>query len=467
MGLKIQRSRSLCNLVMSLASYEGARSVVELSESPVFHYQYSSIGKAIRALVRDEADRPRVEQAIRGHCAGEYVSGLVAPVLLSTDSTPVRKPHSHTLKDRGYVAVPNNVIRGNKAIDVGYDVSFVNLCDPASSWSLPLSVQRVGIDESTSERALSQLETLLSDPELGLSERLCINTLDSKYGNAAFLCDAFKHDDLVNITRMRAGSKVWKRDPKPDTGGAPRVYGEQFYLNHESREKHYKKHPQTGQAYSVFQRSIFENQADEQFEIEATMNNGRNVRVRLWRWNDMLIRTKKGKKMNDKPFDLLAIKVFDAQTDKLVFDRQMYVAINGKRKAEISTEQGYQGYRKRYDTEPYFRFAKQKLFLDTYQTPDVQHLDNWLLVLQMASWLLFRARDEVCFIPKKWRKYLPENNNISDKLSIAQTRHAAQALFLTFDPEPFKPRKSKKGRPRQQGETQPPRKRYKPRKKQR
>ena len=45
-------------------------------------------------------------------------------------------------------------------------------------------------------------------------------------------------------------------------------------------------------------------------------------------------------------------------------------------------------------------------------------------------------------------------------MSIAQARHAAQDLFLTFDQIPFIPLKSKKGRPRQQGETQIQRTRY-------
>lgn len=452
---------------MSLASYEQARSVVELSESPVYHYQYSSITKAVSDLVRVESERKTVEEQIQAHCAGGFLQGHAGPVLFSTDSTPVGKAHSPTLQDRGYISVPNNVIAGNKPLDIGYDVSFVNVSGADGGWSLPLSVQRVGIDESTSECALSQLDQLLSSPALGLSERLCINTLDSKYGNAAYLSEAFQHDDLVNLTRFRAGMKVWKHAPRSGTGGAPQIYGEQFYLHHQSQEKAYQKHPKTGQPYTVFQRSIFELPADETLNAETSLNNGRPARVQIWRWNDLLIRTKKGQVMSDKPFDLLAIKVRDAQTDKLIFEREMYVAINGKRKEEISSEQGYQCYRKRYDIEPFFRFAKQRLLLDKFQTPDVRHFDNWLMVVQLATWLLYQTRQEACFTPKKWRKYLPKNKKVPDSLSLAQARHAAQNLFLTFDPSPFIPLKSKKGRPRQIGETQVPRKRHKPRKKKR
>jgi len=81
----------------------------------------------------------------------------------------------------------------------------------------------------------------------------------------------------------------------------------------------------------------------------------------------------------------------------------------------------------------------------------------------MTIWLLYASSGEVKFIPKKWRQYLPANKAAENqpRLSIAQTRHAAQDLFLTFDPQPFIPKESKKGRPREKGETQTKRNRYK------
>ena len=134
----------------------------------------------------------------------------------------------------------------------------------------------------------------------------------------------------------------------------------------------------------------------------------------------------------------------------------------GQRKDEVSTQKGYQVYRQRYDIEPMLRFSKRSLLLDKLQTPVLAHFDNWLLINQMTAWLLYTASDEVNFRPKKWRQYLPKNKQAHQlpRLSIAQTRQAAQALFLTFDPVPFWPLESKKGRPRQKGETQPPRTRY-------
>lgn len=47
---KIPQTKALANLIMGLASQTNAKSVVDISESPCYHYQYSSISKIITAL---------------------------------------------------------------------------------------------------------------------------------------------------------------------------------------------------------------------------------------------------------------------------------------------------------------------------------------------------------------------------------------------------------------------------------
>jgi len=464
LNLKIRRCSATANLIMALVSYEEARSPTELSESPVFHHQYGSITKAVGDLARGPTERAEVQKEAQSLCMRYFSQPGVSNgrMVFQTDTSPVEKAHSPTLPDRTYIATPNNVIPGNKPLSIGYEVSFVNISEGATKWSLPLSTERVGVHQTASEKALEQWRQLLSHPELGLSECLCLNTLDSKYGNAAYLAPAFEHSGLVNLVRFRAGMKVWRAAPRHDTGGAPKVYGEKFYLLPESRTKEYKKHPKTGLPYEVSQRSIFELPADEHLEFEAQTVKGRKLQIQLWRWDKMMIRSKNGNIMKDKPFNLLGAKVQDAKTGKAVFKRGLFVAIAGQRKDEVSTSESYQAYRQRYDIEPMLRFSKRSLLLDKFQTPVVEHFDNWLLVNQMAAWLLYTASSEVSFRPKKWRQYLPKNKQAHEqpRLSISQTRQAAQALFLTFDPLPFWPLESKKGRPRQKGETQSQRTRY-------
>lgn len=462
--LKIRRRKATVNLMMSLASCLEARSPTALSESPLYQYEYGSISKAIADLAHNSEERLQIQSLFRQFCFSLFATQSLSEgsrVILQTDTTSIIKAHSPTLPNRTHVPIPNNKIKGNKPIDIGYEASFINLSMPEGKWSLPLDVDRVRSDETASQRALSQLEVLLSQSELGLSNYLCLNNLDTKYGNAAYLASAFEHDNLVNLTRFRSGMKVWTKADGCNDRGAPQVFGEKYYLNFQSKYKTYK-HPKTKSTYEVYQRSIFELPTDDYVMTEGQTKSGRKINIHIWRWKDLLIRSKNGNNMKDKPFDLMAVQIKDAQTDKVIFKRPMFIALNGKRKNEIQSKEGYQTYRKRYDIEPFMRFSKQHLMLDKLQTPDIEHLDNWLLLNQPVMWLLWSAAKEATFQPKKWRQYLPENKDTENQsiLSPTQTRRAAEKLFLTFDLTPFKPQKSKKGRPRQKGEKQSQRTRY-------
>lgn len=159
----------MVNLVMALASCQEAKSPVELSLSPLYHYQYGSLSKAIAHLAGNQQQRCAIARSVQRLCWSYLDESILQQpyLLLQTDVMPARKPHSPTLKDRTFIAVPNNVIAGNKPLDIGYDVSYVNIGDPQSHWSLPLSSRRVNVKETASECALKQLQSLLEHPDRG------------------------------------------------------------------------------------------------------------------------------------------------------------------------------------------------------------------------------------------------------------------------------------------------------------
>jgi hypothetical protein len=453
---------------MALSSYQGAQSVVELSLSGLYHYHYSGISSSIRSLCRDNSHRLAVKAEIQ-----RLVSPFVKRIseerfVLHSDVTTALKRYSSTLPDRTYVAIPNTVISGNKPLDVGYELSYVNVCMPQRGWSLPLSVERVALDQTPADCLITQLKALLSHPELALGDRLVINTLDSAYGSPAYLSRSFELENVVDVVRLRQGRNVWSsfephKQSKPQKKKSrPRVYGEEYCLISESCMKTYKKHPKTGLPYQKHHTSIFEKQADEKITLKSKTAKERPIKIELWRWNEVLLRTKRGYKMSDKPIDVLACRITDRDTGKRVFDLDMFLAICGKNKDQITTQEAYEAYRTRPDIEGYFRFAKQKLLLNKYQTPNINHFDNWIICQILASWLLYAAKDEVSFVPHKWEKYLPKHKQKINKenLSITQVHRAAQKLFLTFEQTPFLPLKSNKGRPRTKGEKQTPRNRY-------
>ena len=49
---------------------------------------------------------------------------------------------------------------------------------------------------------------------------------------------------------------------------------------------------------------------------------------------------------------------------------------DGERRIELSLLDIYEAYLQRYDLEHFFRFGKQKLLLDKFQTPDDQHEEH-------------------------------------------------------------------------------------------
>ena len=157
--------------------------------------------------------------------------------------------------------------------------------------------------------------------------------------------------------------------------------------------------------------------------------------------------------MSDKPLDLVAIKTIDALTAVKIFQENLFTAVSGMEKDKLSTEQTVIEHQERYGIEPFFRFSKQNLFLESFQTPRDQHLKNWFLIIQLAIWLLYQVAQEAPKCTPKGHQYLPKEKSENPIiLSLAQAYKVTQNLFITFDESPLLPQKSQKGIPRQKGQ---------------
>jgi len=317
---------------MALSSYQKADSLVQLSESPVFHYQFSSIFKPIHHLAYTEDDYEYRKSQILGLCL-KYANPQ-SRVLLQTDATSLIKEHSPTLENRQHVKKSNNVIKGNKPLGIGYPLSSINL-SVESNWSLPLSRGRVPLTHTESSYAVEQVQALLPTLLLTLKYDLIINTTDSSYTHAGYLSPLYEEHNLVCISRFRCGSKVYVPAAGDNPRGTPKIYGDCFYLRNQTRI-HKGVAPKTGKIYEKEQITIYDLPCSEEQHFETTTKKGRPIIIQ---------RSKKGHCMKHKPFDLVGVKVVDAQTGKLVFKREMFFGIFGKRKSEISLQQAYFDYR--------------------------------------------------------------------------------------------------------------------------
>ena len=451
-------AKALASLVMSLASFENAHSVVGLSESPVFHHQYSSIADAIDGVCRKEVDYESISKIIRHFCMSSYQMPADYIYRFNSDSSTILKLFSPTLKDRSQVHIPNNVIASNKPLSIGYRTSAITLSEQ-DGWQLPLTVKRISLDQTATECLIEQLSGLFEDKVLPFQGAdLVINRLDRGFGNAQYLSPSYHHSNLVSVVRLRQGQKIYLPASESNTGGRPNIYDKiPRYLYPKSQTKTIKY---KDTLRDVFQSSIFEITPTQVRQVETITKKSKKITHIITQWDNLLLRTKKGKKMSDKLLNLLAVVSIETESGKNIFKQPLFIVISGKNKDQLSPEETFCEYMQRYGIEPFFRFNKQKLLLDKFQTPDIQHLDNWILVVQLTVFLLFLTAHDAQHTCPKWQKYLPIEKEASGgvpskvRLTIAQARKAAQTLFLTFDKNPFLPVKSKKGKPREKGQTQ-------------
>ena len=109
--------------------------------------------------------------------------------------------------------------------------------------------------------------------------------------------------------------------------------------------------------------------------------------------------------MHNHPFTLVRARLLDAQGQS-VFQRPLWLIVLGERRHELSLLDTWHAYEQRVDMEHFFRFGKQKLLVAAYQTPLVEHEENWWQLVQLAYVQLFLARDLAEVMPRPWEKSL-------------------------------------------------------------
>jgi hypothetical protein len=411
------------------------------------------VSKAIASLAKNQKELHRMRQLLREHRLKYFP--VSARNYLQTDVVNLFREHSPCVQGRQYRHKANHVIAGNQPIGIGFGLSFVNVADFQSRWSLPFSVQRIGEQEDEIVVAVEQIKAICESKEF--AESLNVNAADSSYGVAKYISPVNDINNLVNIIRLRHGNKVFASEYLA-TKGAPQIYGPQYYLTEESGWKEYKTGEKISRKYVT---SIYEKQADETAEIEKETKKGKPLRIELRRWKRMKMRSKRGNSMKEVEFEIVGIRVLHRETGARVFQQDVFVAVVGERREELTIEEIAEVFYHRFDLEVTNRFLKQNLLLESYQTPEVQHLDNWTELVQEAMWLLWTASEEVENVCEKWQQYSAPKVEQGGRQTPSQTRKGMERLILTFEQEPYLPKKCKKGEGRKKGKKFEPRKRYK------
>ena len=388
------RADATMDLIDALASNTYARSVVELSLSPVFRRRHSSVFDAIDAFftptsdfVDDEAERALLEQRLR-----QVVAGLVPEPteavpywLFAVDALPVSRRSAPTLYDRSYVHEAEGV-PGQRPVTIGHEYSLATALPPrakgAPPWVVPLSMRRVTWHHTAPQLAAEQVLATANDPDLPWHDQLSLWAADSNYCTSTFLAPLEDAPSAVAVTRLRSNRVLYDPPParRPGERGPPRRYGAAFRLNDPTTWGV----PDEVDAYPIQQ--------------------GKHTRhVTVQAWHNRLLTGKLEGRKQVHTVTVVRVVVCD-ETGNRVYPRDLWLAVAGQRRAEVTCRQAEEAYGRRFDQEHSHRFMRQRLLFDAFQTPETEHEENWVMLVGLAYTQLYAARHVAAHLPRRWEE---------------------------------------------------------------
>ena len=312
--------------------------------------------------------------------------------------TPALRPYAPKLADKSIVYQPTTT-PGNKPIGVGHAYSLL-ACLPektsAAPWVLPLAMQRVSTTDKGPEVGIDQFIACVAENPAVIGHTTCVISGDSSYFVPANQAKVDAKDNLVLISRLKSNRKVYGRYH----GKGPKKYGQRMKLNDPASHRI----PDQSLSYCV------------------QTHRGKRYQVDLQCWHDRVRRGTRTFKGYEHPFHLVHCVLTDAQTGQRLYQRPLWLAVCGQRRSDLALDQVFQSYDQRYDLEHFFRFSKQHLLLDAFQTPAVEHEQQWWQMAPLAYLQLYLARTEITSVPQPWETYLPHYRVAQKEASPSQIK---------------------------------------------
>lgn len=404
-----KRSDAIMNLLDALTSHgHRCRSVIQLSNVNCFDRQYSSITDAI-ADGLPHVDFKKIaklvyDSASKGREAKRH--------LFIIDCTPNPRPYARKLVDRHITHHPNPA-PGNKPIVVGHQYSVLtmlpnNNLEKGKRWVIPISAKRVESCKKGNEVGMEQIADSISTLDLG--RELCITVGDTLYGTEQCRVSASKQSNLVHIFRVNSKRNLYSKPTRTESSmskkGRKTEFGDKMNLS-----------------------DVKTHRACDRYEEKSFVNSkGKEYTIQLKCWDNMLLRGSRKYHSSKHPMNLIQITMLNDKKED-VYKRPLWLSVFGKRRNEITLYDAHQSYNSRYDIEHFFRFSKQNLLLDTYQTPDVEHEELWWQLCMIAYTQLYLGKDNIANSVQPWERYLPAHKNTTDEIKATITPSQAQRGF--------------------------------------
>lgn len=404
-----KRADALFNLLDALCrDGHKCKSVVELSQSPIFERKYASITDAIHNGL-SQLDYKKIETLVFSLTR----TPSQKPHLFFSDCTANPRPYAKTLSQRGITHAPNPA-PGNKPICVGHQYSLLAMApngkrSKKGNWLIPITMDRVPIDDKGNELGMTQMVNSIN--KLEIDNELCLHTGDSLYGSEGCRQTAVKKKHLVHQFRMSNNRKLYQQPKQIEKQGPGRKkwFGDKVLLSDEAT------HPEP----DLVQTTPITSAKGKQYQVELTL------------FKNLLLRGSKKFASQNHPINVVRAIVKDSEGNQ-VFKRPLWIGLIGERRDEITPEMAYQAYRNRYDIEHFFRFGKQKLLLDSYQTPEIEHEQDWWKFVPLAYIQLYLANGLASLLPKPWERYLPAYKEPQSQEKLEKTPTQVQRSFANI-----------------------------------
>jgi len=373
-----QRRDAQFELVDALLQSRWVDSLAELSLAPSFRREWSSV---YSALEDGEQERDKLHKLCLRQIPYREIEYFVI------DGSSVRRSSSPTLEDRGYVQSATHDV-GSKGIVVGHEHSILAWTEKThSSWSLPVHIKRIATNTEAVTVASEQIKWLCENAP---KQSRCRVSLDGKYGNTHFFALNIDRKDCDLMARLRKDRVMYQVPSGYQGRGRPPIYGEAFRF----------KDPETW------------HQTDETIELDDERY-GR-VKLQLWR----ALRFEYGHKIVE-----IAVLRASIHTEKEKPPEPRWYGWHGSETA--SAEEIWRTFHYRWPVEPSIRFRKQHLHWQLPQTRTIEASERWTMLVSLAQWQLYLARDLVSHCRLPWQKELTN-------LTPARVRQSLDSIFPTI-----------------------------------
>lgn len=345
---------ALFELLDALLLQPGVRSFAELCLAGAFRRQWPSLYAAIQ-------DGRLDQEALERFLVAQVPAREGAVFALDTTLWP--HPQAKTLADRQLYPVHGS----GPEIVAGHAYSLLSwVAERGTSWALPLSTRRLLPKETAVAVGVEQVTHLCQERQQQAPASQTVITADGSYGNHRFL-RGLKEEPCVIVARLRRDRVLYRR-PEPYGGrGRPAKHGQRFAF----------KDPTTW------------GEPDERSEVVDPRWGG----VRLRRWNGLHAREDA-----DTSFDVVQI---ESHRERERPPAPLWVACLGGKEAPVA--EIWRWYDHRWPMEPSIEFRKQRLHWTLPRFEQEERCDRWTLLVTLAQWELYLARECVADRPLPWQ----------------------------------------------------------------